>query len=69
MNETENELLNALEDVLAQACLDDEGLFFDSMALSSYADGLHVLAKYGRIEITKEMGRRVIARLKQRGIK
>jgi hypothetical protein len=58
-----NEALDALEDVISQACYgsgaDDE---FDSMALSAYADGLRLLAEHGRVVIVREYGRRVIAK-------
>jgi hypothetical protein len=67
------ELLDALEDVVNQACstqqfrshlgdnvgTDDWEL--DSMALSAYAHGLRTLAKHGRVKIEQQAGRRVIA--------
>ena len=62
-----NECLNMLEDVLAQACLDDKGEFFDSMSLHSYADGIRFLADHGRLVIISDGGRRVIVRLKKDG--
>jgi hypothetical protein len=58
------DLLDALEDVLNQACGEDgpDGKrYMDSMALSAYAIGLRTLEKSGRIRITKSYGRRVIA--------
>ncbi len=55
-----DELLDALADVLNQAChagpRDGE---IDSMALSAYTDGLLLLAKYGRFEVRVHCGRRV----------
>lgn len=52
-------ILDTLADVIGQACSCDGEL--DSMALSAYADGLRLLAKYGRVKIVSEYGRRVIA--------
>jgi hypothetical protein len=54
------ELLETLADVINQACSGPDGEL-DSMALSAYADGLRVLAEHGRVRITHEAGRRVIA--------
>jgi len=56
-----DEMLEALEDVLNQACRLPDGLV-DSGALRSYADGLRLLAKHGRFKIEIEVGRRVIGR-------
>ena len=58
------ELLDVLEWTLWQACgprRKDDAQEMDSMALSSYADGIRLLAAYGRVTITEEAGRRVIA--------
>jgi len=52
-------LLDILADVINQACCHEGGL--DSMALSAYADGIRLLAEYGRVRIIEEYGRRVIA--------
>ena len=59
----EKELLEVLDDVISQACYvsNDNGYYLDSMALSSYAWGMRILAEYGCIEITSELGRRVIS--------
>lgn len=57
----QQELLAALEDVLWQACSHDGEL--DSCALSSYADGLRLLARHGRVEIVLDVGKRVRAKL------
>jgi hypothetical protein len=57
----EEELLDALEDVIRQACWTDGNEELDSMALSAYAHGLKVLAKHDRVQIIHEAGRRVIA--------
>lgn len=57
----QQELLDALEDVLWQACSHDGEL--DSCALSSYADGLRLLARHGRVEIVSDVGKRVRAKL------
>ena len=62
------ELLDALEDVVNQACYASgpgAGSHLDSMALSAYAHGMRVLAKLGRIEIEHEVGRRVLGRWKR----
>ncbi len=59
----QSELLNALdklEDVIHQSCADDANKL-DSRALTSYARGMRLLARYGRIVIDKEAHRRVIA--------
>lgn len=58
--EAEKQLLDALEDVINQACTDSDGEL-DSMALTAYADAMRLLADYGRIEVTADRGRRVIA--------
>jgi hypothetical protein len=52
------EVLEALEDVVNQACGADGHL--DSMALSAYAAALRLLARLGRVTIRSEAGRRVI---------
>lgn len=62
MNSEMGELLDALEDVLFQACWDSLEEVLDSMALTAYANGMRLLAEYGRIEIVNEYGRRVIAK-------
>ena len=56
-----DELLNALYDVLYQACADENGQG-DSRAETAYAKGLRLLAEYGLFKIEKEHGRRVIGR-------
>jgi hypothetical protein len=61
LTEQRIELLDALDDVLAQACLMPDGTL-DSMALSAYADGLELLAEHGRVVIIQQNGRRVIAK-------
>ena len=59
-----NECLDLLFEVVYQACavppygVDD---CLDSMAMRTYADAMHYLAKCGRLKITKEVGRRVFA--------
>ena len=55
-----SELLETLAEVIDQACGEPDGIL-DSQALSAYADGLRVLAQHGRVRITEEHGRRVIA--------
>jgi hypothetical protein len=57
----EEELLDALDDVINQACWTEHNGELDSMALSAYAHGLKVLAKHGRVQIIQSAGRRVIA--------
>lgn len=54
------ELLDTLVNVLDQACSTPRDEVIDSMALSAYADGLRLLARYGRFTITDQAGRRVI---------
>ena len=59
-----NDCLDLLFEMVYQACavhpygVDD---CLDSMALRTYADAMHYLAKCGRLKITKEVGRRVFA--------
>lgn len=60
-DEERTELLDTLEDVLRQSCLDNADTL-DSMALSAYADGLHLLERHGMVVILRESGRRVIAK-------
>lgn len=60
------ELLEALEDVVNQACYIPSGDIYDSMAISAYAFGMRVLAEHGILEIEEEHGRRVIAHRKER---
>lgn len=57
-----NDMLDLIEDLTIQGCsIDAEGLV-DSMALSTYAESLRLLAEKGRYEIVAEYGRRVIAK-------
>jgi hypothetical protein len=56
----DEELLDTLADVINQACYHYGG-GLDSMAISAYADGIRLLAAHGRVRITEEYGRRVIA--------
>ena len=63
-DEDQQELLDVLGWVINQACSGKHGgtdEHLDSMALSAYADGLRLLEKHGRVRITHEYGRRVIA--------
>jgi hypothetical protein len=65
-----DELLDALADCIGQSChVNENGLAYphdlDSCALSAYADGLRLLAKYGKVEIKTDVGRRVIANWKK----
>lgn len=53
------ELKEHLIDITNQSCLGQDGKL-DSMALSTNADAMRLLAKYGEIIIEKEYGRRVI---------
>jgi hypothetical protein len=63
--QTDNErlLLDVLEDVIWQACLDRDGKYLDSNALSAYARGMRLLHEYGKIDIEHDAGRRVIAKV------
>lgn len=60
-----DELRDTLLDVLSQACGTSDDGALDSLALSAYADGLRLLAKHKVITIEGEVGRRVIARVKE----
>ena len=57
-----SEELELLEDVINQACYDDELKALDSGGHSSYADAIRYLIKIGDVELMKESGRRVIGR-------
>jgi hypothetical protein len=58
----EKELLDALESMVNQACGVSGSDTLDSMAISAYASAIRLLAKYGRVKIQTEAGRRVIAK-------
>lgn len=58
----EADLLEYVESAVTQGCYGPDGLL-DSMALSTWAEGIRLLAAHGRAEIIEEHGRRVIARL------
>ncbi len=58
----EMRLLETLYDVLFQACWVPWQQVFDSLALIAYAEGLLLLAEYGRVRLETVAGRRVIAR-------
>lgn len=62
-------LIDIIEDLVQQACwLPAEGdrpAMLDSMALSTYANAIRFLANEGRCTITHEVGRRVIATMKE----
>ncbi len=72
LQEENDEFKEVLQNAINQACLvwADEtetaptlagkGYKLDSMALTSYADAMRLLAKHGRLIIKKEVGRRVI---------
>lgn len=62
-----DEILDALESMVHQHCGDTEDGAIDSLALSANAEAMHVLAKYGRLDIEVECGRRVIARWRDGG--
>lgn len=59
--EKEKELLDALEDIVNQACGVSGSDTLDSMAITAYASAIQLLAEYGRVKIQTEAGRRVIA--------
>ena len=56
---TREDVIEALADVVGQSCQVGDQL--DSMALSAYADALHLLARLGMVKIEMVTGRRVIA--------
>lgn len=58
-----DELLDALGDMVHQHCTvqNNKGSVLDSMALSANADAMRLLAKYNRIAIDSQCGRRIIA--------
>lgn len=54
-------VVELLHGVVHQLCWDDINGYYDSGALSTYAEALRFLAKEGKISIVREMGRMVIA--------
>lgn len=66
------ELLEALEDITNQHCrvsyrdgmnvYDEKGYHLDSMALSANAHAMQILAKHGRLKVTRSYGRRMIGK-------
>lgn len=66
-----DEVLEALFDVIWQDCQREETItlkggkklesYFDSIAISSYAEAMRILAKHGKLKIISEYARRVIA--------
>jgi hypothetical protein len=58
-------LIEMIDELVQQACYvpaDGMGeMYYDSMALSVYAEAMRFLAEEGRLVITSEYGRRVIA--------
>jgi uncharacterized small protein (DUF1192 family) len=57
------EATDIVADLTAQGCVGDDGEM-DSCAISTYADALRWLAAQGRVEITVDKGRRVVAHWK-----
>lgn len=55
-------LVEALFDTIWQICYLPDDDILDSMATSSYASALRLLAELGKIKIIDEYGRRVIAK-------
>ena len=64
MNREVYRLLDALEDVLIQACRRQEngGEILDSLTIRAYANALRILAEYGRVIILSRTGERILAR-------
>jgi len=60
------EVLDALQDVIDQACSSTEDFNIDSMAITSYANAMRLLAKYDRMEIEVDVFRRVIGKMKRK---
>lgn len=60
LTEERDELLDAVADCVNQSCGGENGEL-DSMALSTYRDAILLLARYGRVDIDQQVGRRVIA--------
>jgi hypothetical protein len=66
MDSEKQGLLDTLQAVISCACAGrevDGSECIDSMAISTYADAIMLLAQYGRVEITAALGRRVIGKL------
>jgi len=65
MTEPFDEAIEILTDVVYQSCgkrdCPHSDWYLDSMALSAYADAIRFLARQGKVEITSDHGRRVIA--------
>ncbi len=55
------DLLDIVAESIAQSCTVEDGTL-DSLALSTYAEAIRLLARRGRVTIEHEYGRRVIAR-------
>ena len=58
-------VLDCLEDMVNQHCSVDEDnkeVTLNSMCLTANAEAMRLLARYGRIIITKEYGRAIIAK-------
>ncbi len=59
---TEDIILDVLENVLRQACGDEN---VDSMALTDYAEGLRLMSLKDRFVIEHEYGRRILGYWKE----
>lgn len=59
----QDDILDALEDVITQAC--SRGETVDSMSFTSYAYAMRLLSRYGRLKVDSDLGRRVIGRFIQ----
>jgi len=61
------EIVESLFDMTYQHCYCEEDGRLDSMALSSCSDSLRLLGRLGMVTIESDVGRRVIARVKEEG--
>lgn len=60
-NDTKH-IVDCLEDVLCQACSEQDGEY-DTMALTAYAEAAFLLQALGRVEIIRGYGRRQFFKL------
>jgi len=55
-----NELLDTIEELVAQGCAGHDGDTLNSGFISTYADAMRLLERHGRMKLIKNSGRLVI---------
>ena len=53
-------LLDLIFDLVVQCCYDDEKDVLDSCCVTTYAEAIRLLAKYGYVEIVKDVNYRCV---------